>query len=201
MGRHSTRVLRNVLVGLSLVLLSPLLICIGLVVKLADGGPVLHIARRMGRYGKTFGLYKFRTMVVDAASVGPGVTGATDPRVTRIGAVLRRTKLDELPQLVNVLRGEMELVGPRPEDPRYLSHYTRDQLRVLDVRPGITSPASIAYADESQLLVGDDWEGVYVHEVLPAKLEMELGALHERSFREDMREVLRTLQRLARRDA
>lgn len=200
LGRHSTRVLRNVLVGLSLVLLSPLLICIGLVVKFADGGPVLHIARRMGRYGKTFGLYKFRTMVVDAASVGPGVTGAGDPRVTRVGSFLRRTKLDELPQLVNVLRGEMELVGPRPEDPRYLGHYTRDQLRVLDVRPGITSPTSIAYADESQILVGQNWEEAYVRGVLPAKLDMELGALHERSFWEEMREVLRTLRALARRD-
>ncbi|NLE74966.1 MAG: sugar transferase [Actinobacteria bacterium] len=189
------------MIAISLILLSPLFVVIGLLVKLTDGGPILHIARRMGRYGRTFGLFKFRTMVVGAAAVGPGVTGATDARVTRIGAFLRRTKLDELPQLVNVLRGEMELVGPRPEDPRYLSYYTRDQLRILDVRPGITSPTSIAYADESQILVGDDWEGTYVREVLPAKLDMELMALHECSFWEEVREVLHTLWVLARRDA
>lgn len=194
-------VIRNCMIAISLILLSPLFVVIGLLVKLTDGGPVLHIARRMGRYGRTFGLFKFRTMVVGAAAVGPGVTGATDARVTRIGAFLRRTKLDELPQLVNVLRGEMELVGPRPEDPRYLSYYTRDQLRILDVRPGITSPTSIAYADESQILVGDDWEGTYVREVLPAKLDMELMALHECSFWEEVREVLHTVWVLTRRDA
>ncbi len=109
-------------------------------------------------------------------------------------------ELDELPQLVNVLRGEMELVGPRPEDPRYLPYYTRDQLRVLDVGPGITSPASIAYADESQILVGDGWESIYVSEVLPTKLDMELETLRERSLWEETREVLHTLWALAQRN-
>lgn len=193
-------VVRNCLIAIAVILLSPLFVGIGLLIKLNDGGPILHIARRMGRHGRTFGLFKFRTMVVGAAAIGPGVTGATDARVTRIGAFLRRTKLDELPQLVNVLRGEMELVGPRPEDPRYLPYYTRGQLRVLDVRPGITSPASIAYADESQILVGDDWESIYTSEVLPTKLDMELETLRERSLWEETREVLHTLWALAQRN-
>jgi len=195
--RHQRRI-RDGIVAVSLILLSPLFVAVALAIKFTDGGSVIHTARRMGRRGKTFALFKFRTMVVGAAAMGPGVTGAADPRVTRVGAFLRRTKLDELPQLVNVLQGDMDLVGPRPEDPRYLPYYTRDQLKVLDARPGITSLVSLQFADESSLLVGEDWESQYLGEVLPAKLQMELGALREYSFPEEVAMVLRTVAELVR---
>ena len=124
-----------------------------------------------------FRLYKFRRMVSDADKQGPGITATGDSRITRVGRFLRRTKIDELPQLINVLSGDMSLVGPRPEDPRYVTLYTPEQRRVLAVRPGITSAASLAYRHEEQLLAGADWETVYREEVLPAKLAIDLEYL------------------------
>jgi lipopolysaccharide/colanic/teichoic acid biosynthesis glycosyltransferase len=149
-----------------LVLLSPLFAILAVGVKMHDGGPVLYRARRVGRGGKEFSLLKFRSMIADADRRGLGLTVQGDPRVTPIGRLLRRTKLDELPQLLNVFRGEMSFVGPRPEDPRYVSRYTPEQRHVLDHRPGITSPASLAYRNEESLLGGEDGERVYVERIL-----------------------------------
>src|SRR6185437_14653740 len=137
---------------LALVLLWPLGLLIGAAVTLGDGGPAFFRQERVGRGGRTFRMWKFRTMIVGAERSGRHLTVGDDPRVTRVGAVLRRTKLDELPQLLNVLRGEMSLVGPRPEVPSYVAHFNEEQRKVLSVRPGITDPASIAFRNEEELI-------------------------------------------------
>jgi len=186
--------------ALGLIVLSPLLLICALAVKLGSPGPVLYRASRVGRYGQPFTLYKFRSMVIDADKQGLAVTGAGDARVTRIGRILRRTKLDELPQLYNVLRGEMSFVGPRPEAPRYTALYTVDQRRILDVRPGITSLASILYRNEEALLTGDDQqrEQVYIHEVMPAKLQIDLEYVRNPTLTSDIVIIFRTLLALFR---
>lgn len=132
-------------------------------------------------------------MVVGADKLGPGITTAQDPRVTPIGRFMRRTKLDELPQLVNVLKGEMSLVGPRPEDPRYVALYTPTQRQVLSVRPGITSPASLQFRNEAEALKGAGWEAVYINELMPAKLQIELDYLQRRTLLTDLRIILQTV--------
>lgn len=179
--------------AIGLLVLSPLLLILSLMVQLDTPGPIFYRATRVGRYGQPFKLLKFRSMVIDADKVGPGVTGAQDPRVTRSGRFLRRTKLDELPQLVNVLRGEMSLVGPRPEDPRYVAFYTDEQREVLNVRPGITSPASLKYRNEEALLVGEDWEKHYVEHVMPAKLAVDLEYVRKSSLARDLFTVINTI--------
>jgi lipopolysaccharide/colanic/teichoic acid biosynthesis glycosyltransferase len=131
-------------------------------------------------------------MVAGAAMLGPGITTASDVRVTRVGHLLRRFKLDELPQLLNVLWGEMSLVGPRPEDPRYVAVYTPEQRRVLAVRPGITSPASLRFRYEEQLLSGPAWENTYVSSILPQKLALELEYLARRRFWTDVALIAQT---------
>jgi len=177
---------------ISLVLLSPLFLLIALLIKLTSPGRILHRGTRVGLNGRLFELYKFRSMRAGAAHQGPGITAAGDPRITPLGAWLRRTKLDELPQLLNVLRGEMSLVGPRPEDPRYVAAYTADQRRVLSVRPGITSPASIRYRSEEQLLSGADWESHYLNTLLPHKLALELDYLSRRTLWSDLAFICQT---------
>lgn len=179
-----------------LLLLSPLLLVIAVLVKLSSPGPALYRAVRTGRNGASFQLLKFRTMVLGADRLGPGITSASDQRITPIGRILRRTKIDELPQLFNVLRGDMSLVGPRPEDPRYVALYTPEQRQVLSVRPGITSLASVAYRNESALLSGPDWENVYVEQVMPAKLALDLDYARNPTLRKDISILLQTVRAL-----
>lgn len=181
-----------------LLLLSPLLLLIAAAVRLESPGPALHSAVRVGRGGRGFTLYKFRTMALNAAQTGPGITVSSDPRVTRVGRFLRRWKLDELPQLLNVLRGEMSIVGPRPEDPRYVALYTPEQREVLTVRPGITSPASVRFRNEEALLSGPDWERRYTEEIMPAKLALDLEYVRQVSLRRDLAVLLETLAALLR---
>lgn len=176
-----------------LVILSPLFALIAVGIKLDSPGPVFYWSQRVGKGGRPFQLYKFRSMVADADRRGPGITVAGDPRITRVGRFLRRTKLDELPQLINVLKGDMSLVGPRPEDPRYVALYTPEQRRVLAVRPGITSAASLTYRHEEQLLSGGDWETVYRTRVLPDKLAIDLAYLEHRTLASDLKLILRTI--------
>lgn len=183
--------------GAGLLLLSPLLLVLGLWVKLDSPGPVFYRALRVGRGGTPFRLFKFRSMIVDADRRGPGITTAGDARVTRSGRWLRRTKVDELPQLLNVLRGEMSLVGPRPEDPRYVALYTLEQRQILAYRPGVTSAASLAYRHEESLLTGPDWETVYLQEVMPAKLAVDLAYMAQRSLYTDLHLILRTVMSMA----
>lgn len=186
LNRMMMRLIDVLAAALGLLILSPLLLALALWVKLSSPGPIFYRARRVGRGGQLFHLYKFRTMVADADRQGPGITTAGDSRITPVGRFLRRTKLDELPQLLNVLKGEMSLVGPRPEDPRYVALYNAEQQRVLQVRPGITSPASLQYRNESELLRGRDWETVYTQEILPHKLALELDYLQKRSVWRDL---------------
>ncbi len=186
------RALDVAVAAVGLVLLWPVLLVVAVAVAVSSPGPVLHRARRVGRGGQPFTLLKFRTMVRDAASAGPGVTASGDTRITPVGRILRRTKLDELPQLVNVLKGEMSLVGPRPEDERYVELYTPEQRRILDARPGITSPASITYRDEESVLSGaEDLEAAY-RELMAEKIRIDLAYLDRRSVRSDLGVLWRT---------
>jgi lipopolysaccharide/colanic/teichoic acid biosynthesis glycosyltransferase len=175
-----------------LVLLSPLLLGLALAVRLSSPGPALFKSVRVGRFGRPFRLYKLRTMVKDASSQGPAITTASDSRVTPLGRYLRKYKLDELPQLINVLYGDMSLVGPRPEDPRYVAQYSREQLALLDARPGITSPASLLHSSEEDELTGDDWETFYLSHVLPEKLAVDAEYLRTRTVFTDVRTIAET---------
>jgi lipopolysaccharide/colanic/teichoic acid biosynthesis glycosyltransferase len=194
MSTISIRLFDLLVSGVGLVILSPLFLLLAIAIKLYSRGPVFYRALRVGKDGCLFRLYKFRSMVVDADKQGPGITIGGDSRITSIGRFLRHTKLDELPQLINVLKGEMGLVGPRPEDPRYAALYTPEQRRVLRIRPGITSAASLAYRYEEQLLNNiTDWETVYCAKILPSKLAIDLDYLARRSFWRDIDLILRTI--------
>jgi FlaA1/EpsC-like NDP-sugar epimerase/lipopolysaccharide/colanic/teichoic acid biosynthesis glycosyltransferase len=175
-----------------MLLLAPLFLVLGLAIKLTSTGPIFYKATRVGQYGRPFKMYKFRSMYLNADHDGPAITVREDSRVTPLGHFLRRTKLDELPQLINVVRGEMSLVGPRPEDPHYVDLYTPEQRRVLTMRPGITSPASLNYHHEEELLVGDNWEETYVNQILPRKLALDLAYLQRRTIWTDLGLILRT---------
>lgn len=189
----------DILVSIAgLVVFSPLMLLIAIAIKLGSAGPVFYRATRVGRHGRLFKLYKFRTMVDGAAENGPKITAAGDSRVTAIGRILRRTKLDELPQLINVLRGEMSIVGPRPEDPRYVALYMPEQRAVLAVRPGITSQASVTFRNEESLLTGADWEKVYIERIMPAKLALDLEYMRRANLAQDVMIILRTLLALLR---
>ena len=178
--------------------LSPLLAVLALLVRATSRGPALHRARRVGKGGVLFDLYKFRSMAVGSAS-GAAITTAGAPGGRGVGRFLRRSKLDELPQLFNVLRGDMSLVGPRPEDPRYVAIYDDEQRRVLSVRPGITSAASLQYRDEESKLSGPRWEETYVREIMPAKLRIDLDYLSRATFASDLRLIARTVAAMFRR--
>ena len=184
---------------LGLVLTSPLLLGAALAIKLDSPGPALYHGPRVGRNGTAFQIHKLRTMVVQSDVAGPAVTAADDVRVTRVGRVLRRTKLDELPQLFNVLTGEMSLVGPRPEHPRYVSHYSEEQRRLLDLRPGMTGPATLEFIDEEELLRGGSAESTYITEVMPKKLDLELQYQKRASLARDLWILVRTALTVARR--
>jgi len=178
--------------SLGLIILSPLLGMVGLLIKIDSRGSVFFHGQRVGKGGQVFRIVKFRTMVEGSASKGPGFTVAGDPRVTRIGRFLRRTKIDELPQLWNVVRGDMSLVGPRPEDPRYVALYNDQQRRVLCVRPGITGPASIQYRNEEMLLALRG-AGAYEALIMPKKIAVDLEYLRCRSFVGDLKIMLSTV--------
>ena len=180
--------------GCALAVLWPVLLLIALAIKIDDPGPVFYRQVRVGRYGKTFRIFKFRTMVVDADKKGLSITVGRDSRITRMGAFLRKTKLDELAQLINVFVGEMSFVGPRPEVPRYVDLYTPYQRQVLLVRPGITDYASIAYRNENDLLAGcDDPEKMYIEKIMPDKIELNMKYLREISPIADIRLILSTI--------
>jgi lipopolysaccharide/colanic/teichoic acid biosynthesis glycosyltransferase len=164
-----------------------------LLVRFESSGPVFYRGVRVGRDGAVFRMYKLRTMVAGADRAGPAITGAEDARITRIGRILRRTKIDELPQLLNVVVGDMSLVGPRPEHPDFVRLYDERQRRVLSVRPGMTSAASVHFHDEERQLGGRDVEADYRDRILPAKLELDLGYVERPSLAEDFRILARTL--------
>ncbi|MEI8078202.1 MAG: sugar transferase [bacterium] len=180
--------------GSGLLLLGPLLVLLALAVKVTSPGPVFFCQERVGRGGRNFRILKFRTMVADAERRGLHITAGGDSRITPVGRVLRHYKMDELPQLWNVLSGDMSLVGPRPEVAKYVALYSPEQRRVLEVRPGITDPASLAYRHEEALLAqAADPERFYVETVMPAKLRINLDYINHRTFVRDLAVLLRTV--------
>lgn len=179
---------------IGLIILSPIMGIVAILVKVDSPGPVFYRARRIGRDGKTFRLFKFRSMVLEADRQGPGITVAGDQRVTRLGKLLRKYKVDELPQLINVLRGDMSLVGPRPEDPQYVALYTAEQSKILKVKPGITGVAALTYRHEEEILQGPDWEATYIQRVMPDKLALELAYQRRRTFWSDLGIIFKTFQ-------
>jgi lipopolysaccharide/colanic/teichoic acid biosynthesis glycosyltransferase len=180
-----------------LAVLGPLLVWIAWKIRAEDGGPVFYRGVRVGLHGKPFRIFKFRSMVVDADRIGPSSTVSEDPRITRIGRWIRSYKLDELPQLLNVLVGGMSFVGPRPEVKKFTDIYTVEEKAILTVRPGITDWASIWNSDEAALLAGaDDPDKAYLELIRPEKLRLQLKYVRERSFMVDIQIILLTLLKL-----
>jgi len=190
------RLLDLALATLALIVLAPLLGAAMLWVRVDSPGPVLFRQERVGRHGRIFRIHKLRTMRVDAPAAGPAITAHADERVTRAGRWLRRYRIDELPQLIDVVRGDMSLVGPRPEVPRFVALYPPElRARVLAVRPGITDPASLEFVDESELLAGSlDPESAYVETVLPRKLRAQAEYVERATWWSDLAVMCRTLR-------
>ena len=194
----SKRAFDIVAAGLGLVLLAPLFVVVAAWIKLVSPGPVFFRQERIGRGGVPFRIHKFRTMRAAPEASGLGLTVGADPRITRAGAFLRRTKIDELAQLIDVLRGDMSIVGPRPEVPRYVADYPPElRAKVLSVRPGITDPASLQFRDESSLLArAADPEREYRDVVLPAKLRLAADYVDSASLGGDLRLIFATVRAL-----
>jgi lipopolysaccharide/colanic/teichoic acid biosynthesis glycosyltransferase len=182
--------------SLGLLLLSPLLALIAILIKVDSRGPVLFRQERIGQGLRRFSIYKFRTMVADAPRLGGALTVHEDPRITRLGRVLRKTKIDEFPQLINVLKGEMTLVGPRPEVPHYVDMFRRDYEEILRGRPGITDLASLKYRDEAPLLAVADPEQEYITSILPDKIALAKEYLRKSSFSFDLLLVMKTVAKI-----
>lgn len=193
-GSGIARPVEGALALAGLAVVSPLLLLTAACVLVASGRPVLFRQTRAGRFGRPFTMYKFRTMRSDPA--GPAVTAGDDPRITRIGRFLRKTKLDELPELWNVVRGDMSLVGPRPEAPRYVDAEEPRWQRVLEARPGITDPTTLNLIDEESLLaaVEGDRETYYREHLVPKKLDGYIAYLERRTWRSDFAILLRTVR-------
>ncbi|WP_433508460.1 sugar transferase [Pseudonocardia halophobica] len=192
-ARRATDLALGVLAGLLLV---PVLVALALLVRTTSAGPAIFRQERVGRDGRPFTIWKYRTMVVDADRLGAAVSGREDPRVTRVGRMLRASRLDELPQLVNVLRGEMTIVGPRPEVPRFIPYYTPSERRLLAVRPGVIGPGALLFAGEQadELDVAGDPEAFYVRHHLHPRLALDLDYLAGRGLRRDLGLVCRAIR-------
>lgn len=180
---------------LLLILLSPAFLVLAVWIKLDSRGPVFFRQTRITAYGREFRIFKFRTMVTDASKLGASVTVKDDQRITKVGHMIRRTRLDELPQLINVLKGEMSFVGTRPEVPKYVAAYTEEMMATLLLPAGITSLASIAFKDEERLLDGaDNPDETYIHQVLPQKMVYNLNYLKEFCFSLDLSICVKTVK-------
>ncbi len=183
--------------SLGLIILSPLFLILAVWIKIDSKGPVFYRQLRVGKDGKDFYLYKFRTMLVDADKNGLITVGDRDPRVTRAGYFFRKYKLDELPQLINVVLGDMSLVGPRPEVRKYVEMYTSDQRKVLSVKPGLTDYASIHYIDENKVLAkSDDPERTYIDAIIPEKIRYNMKYIEHQSVKEYFKIIFLTIRRI-----
>jgi lipopolysaccharide/colanic/teichoic acid biosynthesis glycosyltransferase len=179
---------------LGLIVLAPLLVLIAIAVKLDSRGPVIFSQKRVGLRGRLFSIYKFRTMVHEPDGEHANVSAEGDVRITRVGRILRGTFLDEIPQLFNVLKGDMSLVGPRPETPEHVELYTEDERGVLLARPGMAGPSALAYHNEEQILAAqEDPHGYYVNHLMRARIRLDLGYLERASLRYDIGLLVRTL--------
>jgi lipopolysaccharide/colanic/teichoic acid biosynthesis glycosyltransferase len=179
---------------IGLILVSPILVTIAILIKKEDKGPVFYRGVRVGRFGKLFRIFKFRTMVVNAEKLGGPSTADDDPRITKVGKFIRKFKVDELPQLINVLKGEMSVVGPRPEVQMYVDMFAEEEKAILSVRPGITDWASIWNPDEGAILAGSpDPEKTYMEKIRPEKIRLQLKYVRERSFWNDLKIIAQTI--------
>jgi lipopolysaccharide/colanic/teichoic acid biosynthesis glycosyltransferase len=180
---------------IALLLLIPVFLGIALLIKLDSSGPILYKARRIGKSGRLFHMYKFRTMRTDADRIGPALTFKDDPRITRVGQMLRKTRIDELPQLLNVLKGDMSVVGPRPEAPEYVQLEQSIWQEVLSVRPGICGLAQLAFAiDEADILSNQATvDSDYTTRILPIKLNLDLRYVHKQSLLLDLKLLFQTI--------
>jgi len=186
-----------VLASIGLILFTPLFLYIALRIYKEDKGPIFYRGERVGLRGKPFRIYKFRTMVVNAEKIGPASTSDDDPRITKIGRFLRKYKLDELPQLINVLKGEMSFVGPRPEVPSEVATYNEEERKILSVRPGITDWASLTYHNEGEILKGaEDPHQAYREKIRPGKIKLAMKYVDKQSFFIDLRIIMDTLRTL-----
>jgi len=210
MYRVAKRAFDLVFSALGLIALSPVLLVLSLAVAMTDGFPILFRQQRVGQGGKLFSVLKFRSMAPDAKEKGPCVTAEGDSRITRLGKLMRKTKLDELPQLWNVLTGDMSFVGPRPEVPKYVEKYSAEQRRVLALKPGITDPATLEFRNEERLLakavnLGEKTREVqgetgtecaeefYLHNCVPRKIQLSLAYAARANFWSDLVVILRTI--------
>lgn len=177
------------------ILLLPLIVIIIVWIKTTSKGPLFYVQERVGINFKEFNLYKFRTMIVNADKVGPSVTSGDDPRITKIGKILRKTKIDELPQLINVLKGDMSLVGPRPEVMKFVKQKKEEYKKILTIKPGITDNAAIEYRDEETIMEQyENKEKAYIDIVLPEKIKLYNQYLINISFINDVKLILKTLK-------
>jgi lipopolysaccharide/colanic/teichoic acid biosynthesis glycosyltransferase len=182
---------------IGILLLLPFFLVISLLIILDSSGGIFYKQKRVGKNDKDFYLLKFRSMRTDADKKGLLTVGGRDPRITRIGYYLRNYKIDELPQLLNVLKGDMSLVGPRPEVRKYVSLYNNEQKKVLSVKPGITDYASIEYSNENEILgEAENPEQVYIDEIMPAKLQLNLKYIAEKSLATDFKIIFQTLRKI-----
>lgn len=179
-----------------LILLLPIFVIIGILIKLDSPGAVFYRGIRAGRYGRPFRIFKFRTMVQDAEKLGGGTTALGDPRITKIGVFLRRHKIDELPQLLNVIKGEMSIVGPRPELLQYTQNYTRAEKCILDVRPGITDLSSIEFISLDERVGHEDADRIFEEDVLLTKNRLRVKYVQEQSVLLDMKIILKTILKI-----
>lgn len=180
-----------------LIILSPLFLILAIWIKIDSNGPVFYKQIRIGKDNKDFKLFKFRSMVTNADEKGLITVGGRDPRVTRSGYIIRKYKLDELPQLINVFKGNMSLVGPRPEVRRYVDMYDEEQKKVLTVKPGITDYASIEYIDENEIIgKAENPEKVYIEKIMPEKIEYNMKYINNRSVKEYFKIVFLTLKKI-----
>lgn len=183
--------------SIGLIILSPILLLLALLIKLESKGPVFFLQTRVGLNNTDFKLFKFRSMFMDAEKRGQLTVGMRDPRITRMGYYLRRFKLDELPQLLNVIKGDMSLVGPRPEVRKYVNLYNTKQMQVLTVRPGITDYASIKFINENELLAqANDPEAFYISDIMPQKLELNISYIEQKDFFKDISLILKTFLKI-----
>jgi len=178
-----------------LLLLSPMFLLVAVAIKLDSAGRVFFCQERLGKDFRPFRIYKFRSMVEDASRKGPAITATSDVRITRVGRILRATKIDELPQLINVLKGEMSLVGPRPEVPAYVELFKEDYRQILSIRPGITDLASLKYRDEGAILERSaNPEADYVNQILPDKMRLAKAYVDNTSLLFDIKLIVKTVQ-------
>jgi lipopolysaccharide/colanic/teichoic acid biosynthesis glycosyltransferase len=182
---------------IGLVFLLPEFIIIAIFIVIESHGGVFFLQKRVGKNNKDFKIFKFRTMFSDSDKKGLLTVGNNDTRITKTGLILRKYKLDELPQLINVLIGNMSLVGPRPEVRKYVNLYNSEQMKVLNVKPGITDPASLKYSNENEILANfDNPEKAYIEEIMPTKLKLNLEYIKNRSFASDFKIILDTLRKI-----